>query len=508
MEIFSLQSLLFFLLSISLFIFLHGQNQSKKPNSKGIKAYPIVGNLPEFLKNRHRPHDWFTEVLADQPTNTVTFQRPGKVREVITANPMNVEYMLKTNFDNYPKGDLFISLLEDFLGGGIFNSDGELWKVQRKTASFEFNTKSLRNFAVETVHFEIQHRLLPLLQKSSENGETVDLQDILERFSFDNVCKVAFNADPACLGGDGDSSSELSPNFSRAFSDATNLSAERFLYVMPFLWKIKKLFNIGSERRLRESIMIVHDFATKIIRSKKKDGSNHNDDLLSRFIASGDNSDDFLRDIVVSFILAGRDTTSTALAWFFWLLSSRPDVEQKILDELKSVRSRNPNSGEVFSLEELREMHYLHASISEALRLYPPVAIDSKECLKDDVLPDGTFIRKGWFVAYQAYAMGRMESIWGKDSRSFLPERWLENGSFRPESPFKYPVFHAGPRMCLGKEMAYIQMKLIAACLIERFEIDVLEKNKCPEHMLSLTLRMKEGLPTRIKKKCDYVGHI
>ncbi|XP_058107353.1 cytochrome P450 CYP94D108-like [Magnolia sinica] len=501
MEIFSLQTLLFFILSISLFIFFYGQNQSKKPNSKGIRTYPFLGSLLEFVKNRHRLHDWLTEVLADQPTNTVTYRRLGKVGEVITADPKNVEHVLKTNFDNYPKGDLFISLLEDFLGRGIFNSDGDLWKVQRKTASFEFNTKSLRNFSVDTVHFEIQHRLLPLLKKSSENGETVDLQDILERFAFDNICKVAFNADPACLGGDGEARGELSHDFARAFTDATNLSAGRFMYVMPFLWKIKKLFDFGSERRLRESIMIVNDFAMKIIQSRKKEGSNHNDDLLSRFIASGDNSEDYLRDIVVSFILAGRDTTSTSLAWFFWLLSSRPDVELLILDELKSVRSRNPNSGEFFGFEELREMHYLHASISEALRLYPPVAIDSKACLKDDILPDGTFVGKGWFATYHAYGMGRMESIWGKDCRSFLPERWLENGSFRPENPFKYPVFHAGPRMCLGKEMAYIQMKLIAACVMERFEIDVLEKDKCPEHMLSLTLRMKEGLPVRVRER-------
>ena len=102
--------------------------------------------------------------------------------------------------------------------------------------------------------------------------------------------------------------------------------------------------------------------------------------------------------------------------------------------------------------------------------------------------------------------MGRMESIWGKDCLEFRPERWLgEDGRFRQESPFRFPVFHGGPRMCLGKEMANIQMKFIAATVIERFEISVLGKEKCPEHVFSLTLRMKDGLPVTMRKRCEVI---
>ena len=439
-------------------------------------------------------------MLSRCPTHTSTFRRLARIHGVITANPLNVEHMLKTNFDNYPKGPDFISILEDFLGRGIFNSDADLWKVQRKTASYEFSTKSLRNFVFQSVVVETRTRLVPILKKSAETGRVCDFQDILERFAFDNVCKVAFNVDPACLGGDATAGGE----FMRAFEDSATVSSGRFMYAFQPIWKTEKFFDIGKEKRLKKSIAVVHRFAEKIIRSRlEQKAENKDQDLLSRFIGNEGNSPEFLRDIVISFILAGRDTTSSALTWFFWLLSLNPDVEANISKELETVRARNGKSiGDSYDFDELRELHYLQAAISETMRLYPPVPVNTKYCLNDDVLPDGTFVGKGWFISYVPYSMGRLESLWGEDCLEFKPERWLENGVCRQENPFRYPIFHAGPRMCLGKEMAFIQMKSIAAAVMERFEVMVEDEDKCPDHYLSLTLRMKGGLRVRVKERC------
>lgn len=130
-------SIISFSLLIYLLFYYLGQRQFKRNKviSKHLRTYPVVGNLPDFLKNRNRFLEWMTDVVGEQPTNTITFRRPGKVQGVITANPMNVEYMLKTNFENYPKGKRINSLLEDFLGDGIFNSDGEMWKVSLVASS-------------------------------------------------------------------------------------------------------------------------------------------------------------------------------------------------------------------------------------------------------------------------------------------------------------------------------------------------------------------------------------
>ncbi|XP_065857441.1 cytochrome P450 CYP94D108-like [Euphorbia lathyris] len=502
----SLALLFLFPLSLCLYLYFLYSNFQKKSSKKGFKIYPLVGALPEFLINRHRFLDWTTEVLQDCPSNTAFFHRPGNVHGIITASPEIVEHILKNNFENYPKGDRSVSILQDFLGTGIFNSDGEMWRLQRKIASYEFNTKSLRIFIMDSVKIEISTRLIPLLERASKLNQELDLQEILERFAFDNICKLAFNVDPCCLGGDGVAVGE----FMKAFEEATTLSARRFLHAAPFLWKISKFFNIGEEKSLQKSIKIVHEFADEIIKSriaKRTENQNDDLDLLSRFIQNDDsNSPEFLRDIVISFILAGRDTTSAALTWFFWLLSSNPQVERKILNELESIRARTGKitcDGETFSFEELKDMNYLQAAISESMRLYPPVPVDTRACKNEDVFPDGTFIGKNWFVAYHMYAMGRMERLWGESCCEYLPERWLDDdGVCRQESPFKFPVFNAGPRICLGKDMAYIQMKSIAAAVIERFHIDVNSKEKCPEHVLAMTLRMKGGLQIKAKERC------
>ncbi|KAE8712000.1 Sucrose-6F-phosphate phosphohydrolase family protein isoform 1 [Hibiscus syriacus] len=497
--IFSVQSLLLLSLTILCCYYYFSLHHKQNGSNHGFKIYPILGALPDFLRNRHRFLDWTNGVLRRCPTNTAVFHRPVKIHGVMTANPLNVEYALKTNFENYPKGERFIGIFKDLFGQGMFNSDGVLWKIQRKTASYEFNTKSMRNFIMDSVWLEISTRLIPVLNQASETNQILDLQDILEQFAFDNICKLAFNVDPGCLGGNGNGS-----HFMRAFEEATMLSFGRFMYAFPILWKIKRICNMGSERNLKKSIKIVHEFADSIIKTRLQSKYETKDeDLLSRFIRNDNNSPQFLRDIIISFILAGRDTTSSALTWFFWLLLLNPSVEQNILNELETIRTRNRKTiGCTYTFDELRDMHYLHAAISESLRLYPPVPIDTKVCVNDDILPDGTFIRKGWFFTYHAYAMGRMEAIWGKNCDEYLPERWLdETGNYKQENPFKFPIFHGGPRMCLGKDMAYIQMKSIVAAVMERFVIEVQGKDKCPQHQMSLTLRMKGGLSVKVRER-------
>ncbi|GJN41041.1 hypothetical protein PR202_gn00365 [Eleusine coracana subsp. coracana] len=133
-------------------------------------------------------------------------------------------------------------MLRDFLGHGLFNSDGEQWLWQRKNASLQFTSRSLRGSVVQA---EVADRLIPLLRRAATSGEVVDLQDVLERFAFDTICKVAFGHDPCCLA-DGGVVDEARSEFMRAFGEAQDLVVGRFLDPVEVSWKVKKWLNVGT----------------------------------------------------------------------------------------------------------------------------------------------------------------------------------------------------------------------------------------------------------------------
>ncbi|CAL5396880.1 unnamed protein product [Camellia sinensis] len=345
--------------------------------------------------------DWYTHLLRKSPTGTIHVH---VLSNTITANPENVEHILKTRFENYPKGKSFSAILGDLLGKGIFNVDGDSWKFQRKMASLELGSVSIRSYAFEIVSLEIQTRLIPLLSAhAAQKGNILDLQDGFRRFSFDNISMAA----------------------------------------SPLIWKLKRALNLGTEKKLKQAMKIVDLLAEEMIKNRRKMGFSTQKDLLSRFMGTIDD-DQYLRDIVISFLVAGRDTVASGLTSFFWLLAQHPEVEKAIRDESDRVMGPVGQSGpaqELSSFDQMREMYYLQAAIYESMRPYPPVQFDSKFCEEDDTLPDGTFVRKGTRVTYHPYAMGRMERVWGLDHLKFKPERWLQSSVFTPVSPFKYPGF-------------------------------------------------------------------
>ncbi|XP_012075888.2 cytochrome P450 94C1 [Jatropha curcas] len=433
--------------------------------------------------------DWYTHLLKKSPTGTIHVH---VLNNIITANPENVEYILKTNFENYPKGKPFSALLGDLLGKGIFNVDGDAWKFQRKMASLELGSVSIRSYAFDLITSEIKERLLPLLSSVSSENRSLDLQDVFRRFSFDSICKFSFGLDPGCL--------KLSlpvSEFALAFDTASKLSAERALTASPLIWRIKRFFNVGSEKILKEAIRMVDELAEEMIRHRRNVGFMNNKDLLSRFMGSI-KDEKYLRDIVISFLLAGRDTVASGLTSFFWLLTQNSDVEEAIRDESDRVLGLNK---EITCYDQLRELHYLNAAIYESLRLFPPVQFDSKFAQEDDILPDGTFVSKGTRVTYHQYAMGRMDRVWGPDCLEFKPERWLKNGVFVPENPFKYPVFQAGFRVCLGKEMALVEMTNVALAVIRAFNVRVVDPEQAPRFSPGLTATVRGGLPVVIQER-------
>lgn len=120
--------------------------------------------------------------------------------------------------------------------------------------------------------------------------------------------------------------------------------------------------------------------------------------------------------------------------------------------------------------------------------------------MRDDVLPDGTKVKAGGMVTYVPYSMGRMEYNWGADAALFKPERWLKDGCFHNESPCKFTAFQAGPRICLGKDSAYLQMKMVLAILCKFYEFKLVEGHVVKYRMMTI-LSMANGLMLSVSRR-------
>ncbi|PWA52509.1 cytochrome P450 [Artemisia annua] len=452
--------------------------------------------------------------------------------DVYTSDPANVEYILKTNFENYGK-DLFMKATTDSIfrvGFGIelhnMNGSNEegvkfsrafddanaltfrryidiSWKI-KKFLNIGYEAKLKKNMKVidEFIYMVIQIKIAQM-QKSKD-----DSLDLFMKATTDSIFRVGFGIELDNMNG----SNEEGVKFSRAFDDANALTFRRYIDIS---WKIKKFLNIGYEAKLKKNMKVIDEFIYMVIQIKiaqmqksKDDSLLKKEDILSRFVQINDNDPKYLRDVILNFVLAGKDPIAITMCWFIYELCKRPEVQDKVAKEIREAINMNEEITNVaefaarVSEATLEKMQYLHAALTETIRLYPALPVDPKICFSDDVLPDGCSVKKGDVVAFTPYAMGKMKFIWGDDAHEFKPERWIDhNGRFRTESPYKFTAFQAGPRTCLGRDFAYRQLKIFASVLLGCFMFKLSDENNVPRYRISINLHIDDPLQICVFKR-------
>ncbi|KAL6626879.1 hypothetical protein ACP70R_030605 [Stipagrostis hirtigluma subsp. patula] len=466
--------------------------------------WPVIGVLPALTANAGRMHEWVTEFLRAAGLSYVLKGPWGSPVDImVTADPANVAHVFTSNFGNYPKGEEFAKLF-DVLGGGIFNADGESWAFQRRKAHALLSDTRFRTAVAASTARKLGEGLVPLLDGLAASGAAVDLQDVFMRLTFDLTAMFVFGVDPGCLAAD-----FPSVPVANAMDDAEEVLFYRNMTPVPWL-RLQTYLNIGHSKKMAEAEQVLDASIAEFISLRRERAAGTTGeadaDLLGSYLAcqgeagkEGAEFDRFLRDTTLNLMVAGRDTTSSALTWFFWLLAKHPDVEAKILAEL---RAHPPASGTSHhTAAELKGLVYLHAALSESLRLYPPVPFEHKAAARPDTLPSGAAVGPSRRVIVSFYSMGRMEAVWGKDCLEFRPERWLTaEGRLRHEPSYKFVAFNVGPRTCLGKDLAFAQMKAVVAAVVPRFRVEV-AAGFVVRPKLSIILHMKDGLKVRVHKR-------
>ncbi|KAG0341854.1 hypothetical protein BG004_005877 [Podila humilis] len=427
---------------------------------KGPRGWPLVGNMVLMLMTPRNQISQLNVTLHEQYGTTWAFTVPKLGRVVQFSDPEVLEHVLKGNFWAYEKGPLLQETFNDLLGVGIFAVDGHVF-VRESNIVIDY------------------------LYKMADQNKPVDLQEIFYKFTLDSFGEVSFGQSFGCL-----TNPEKEVEFASAFD---RLNTTVFNRLFEGSWEIRE-WTSGTKKIVAKDKKLIQDFALNIIRARRENGYHKpQKDLLQLFMdMEGDDgkplSDDMLKDLILNFIIAGRDTTAQAMSWMFYLLHrSQTDTATlpKLVQEIDQVLQ-----GQDPSYETTKKMKYSEACMYEALRLYPSVPRNLKVCVQDDVWPDGTKVYKGEFVSWSSWAMGRSTAIWGPDASDYVPDRWLNTDKPSPANLAR-----------LGQQFATIEALTIMGMLFSRFEFELVDPHTEPGYSPSLTLPLSKGLPIHVKRR-------
>jgi cytochrome P450 len=199
-----------------------------------------------------------------------------------------------------------------------------------------------------------------------------------------------------------------------------------------------------------------------------------------------------VRDEAITLLIAGHETSANALSWIWWLLSQHPKAEEALWDELDSVLG-----GRLPTLADLPALPYTQMVIEEAMRLYPPAWITSRNVVADDEIA-GYPIPKKSVVLMLPYTTHRHPAFW-EEPEAFRPERFSPANKAK-QHKFAYFPFGGGPRLCIGKHFAMMELPLVVATLAQRFRFRMVPGHPIETEPL-ITLRPKHGVQMTIEAR-------
>jgi cytochrome P450 len=343
---------------------------------------------------------------------------------------------------------------------------------------------------------EVGERLVARWQGAARSGRTIDLQADLMRFTVDAVAGLAFGADVNTLQSDED---VIQKHLSRIFPAVFN----RIFAPLP-VWR---WWPSAADRELRDSVAAVNTAVDGfIVQARARllaepDLRQNPRNLLEAMLVAADEHGSGIDDKQVAgnvlvMLLAGEDTTANTLAWMVWLLSRHPEALARASDEVRGICT-----GDTPTMEELARLDYVEAVTHEAMRLKPVAPQNGMEALRDTVLGD-VKIEAG-MVVIAAMRRDAVNEHLIPDAASFSPERWLGEGNAAANSAKRVSMpFGAGPRICPGRYLALLEIKLAMAVMLAHF--DILEvttpDGREPRELLQLAMGLV-GLRMRLRER-------
>lgn len=438
----------------------------------GPRGRYLVGNLLEYSRDPLG----FLSRCAREYGDVVRLEFPGPPAYLL-AHPDHIERVLVANNRNFIKDRVTRSQLS-ILGDGLLTSDGDFWRRQRRLAQPAFHRERVENYAGRMVAYT--ERML----EGWRDGRERDVHRDMMRLTLEIVAKTLVDAD---IAGEAEEVGEALGAVMAHFSDQGN---GVFLRMLP------ESVPTPSNLRYRRARRRLEGFIYGIIDERRRSGRDTGD-LLSMLLHATDEagdrmSDDQLRDEVMTVIMAGHETTAIALSWTWRLLALHPEVESRLLAELREVLAGRPPR-----VADLPHLPYTDAVLKESMRLYPPAWAIGREALGDCEIggyhvPTGTQLFISQYVVHH-------DPRFFENPESFAPDRWT--GGLEKRLPrFAYFPFGGGPRLCIGRSFARMEAALLLATIARRFRLRLSGKHPAAPQP-SITLRPKNGVRVTLEER-------
>ena len=435
---------------------------------------PVVSRLRCFadsramFRNPVRVLSSYNKIFGD----TFRLYLGGLKEAIVTIDPAVIQHVLKTNSENYQKSDIQVKRMGHFLGKGLLTTHGEAWRTQRRLIQKGFDRAQLD--ALSSIMQDSLADSLRDFDAQARRGP-VDIYPQLMRVTFAMVARSLFGARLK------DKDIDLVSH--------TICTVQEFIVRQTLQPYLNPWFAVSGELRRHEHMRTRAD-AVLLEYIKKRRNEPPGNDLLqtlmdARYSDGEGMNDQLILSESMQLLVAGHETSSNALSWLFYLLSSRPDCLERVRQEFDFVLGEAP-----LSYTDVPKFEFTTQVIQEGLRLYPPFWMIDRVAVADDRVGD-LAIPSGSTVIVYVYGAHHAPRYW-QNPENFDTERFTRaNDKLR--TPFTFLPFGGGPRGCIGGNYAMLQILMILSDLLRKYDFQ-LAPGQTIEARPMVILRPKHGI--------------
>jgi len=436
-------------------------------------SYQSLLRIQRFMKN---PIPFMNRNLKKYGDTYCFSLRYSKIN-IITIDPDIIQHFLRKNEDNYKKPVADNEVLGHFVGKGLLLATGERHAAHRKLMAPGFRPKSIDKL-IGLMDEQIDRYFLEMDKRIEKNPTLI----IDHEFS-----DLTFRVMTRAIYGDDMNQDEIS-----AFSDRFQ-NLQKMMIKLVRIPRLLKFYQMTGQTKFYEQVARDNNaYLNQLIAARRK--QQPKEDLLGmlltcRYEDSDEGmSDDQLREETLTLFVAGHETAANCLSWIIYILGKHPEVIKKILAERDEIIG-----DQVPEFSRLLQMDYLNRVFDECLRIYPPSWITNRIAMEDDHV-NGFDIPKGARVIPFIYGLHHSEKLW-PDAENFDPDRFTKEGR-KDRHNFAHMPFGAGPRMCIGRHFATLEMKMIILKMLQKYQFTLVEDHKV-ELLPSVTLKPANGIKIR-----------